>query len=177
MTTETATIAPTPLEQRDAVIADLRRELAKAIDVLRNVQAHLGAHAAANAALHCAGITVYSPLHARVTACLHDMHGASARTDPGTTPQPITNSDQLANVLEDLYRCDHGRRMGESCLDCGGTSAGNPRMRPGDVIGHGLHGEIVMPQRHDARNARLWRRAAQPKHAAEATTTTPGGVN
>lgn len=54
----------------DPLIADLRRELAKATDVLALAERHLARHAEANAALHCSERVMYSPLHARVASVL-----------------------------------------------------------------------------------------------------------
>ena len=71
-------------------------------------------------------------------------------------------------VLTDLNRCPHGRHEGDTCAGwrgpdqydggCeGGYSLGNPHMRPGQVIGYGLYGDlIVMPDRKDINDPAAW---------------------
>lgn len=40
-------------------------------------------------------------------------------------------------LLSDLDRCMHGRHAKDTCFNCpGGWSAGNPHMRPGQVVGY-----------------------------------------
>jgi hypothetical protein len=50
-------------------------------------------------------------------------------------------------ILQDLDRCQHGRHMIDHCLMHAGGNAGNPNLRPGQVIGYTVHGhQIVMPE-------------------------------
>lgn len=59
----------------------------------------------------------------------------------------MNNDAQLANILRDLDRCEHGRHAADSCFDCpGGRSAGNPHLERGSVIGYSYTGDpIRMP--------------------------------
>lgn len=65
----------------------------------------------------------------------------------------------LAYVMLDLDRCEHGRHSVDPCLSCpGGRSAGNPHMPVGAVIGYGVDGrEIRVPAPEDRVNAGAWR--------------------
>lgn len=65
-----------------ATVDDLRREMAKMLDVLDMCEQHLSHHAAANAALHCSDKVMYSPLHARVTSVMAGASAALMRTEP-----------------------------------------------------------------------------------------------
>lgn len=94
-------------------------------------------------------------------------------TYPGCTAKPTEpNAPTLdhaspdgpwAALAADLDRCQHGRHQGDACGpadDCTGTSAGNPHIRPGQVIGYGLRGDpIVMPDRYDKHDPAAWRAA------------------
>jgi len=142
----------------DPTVTDLRRELEKARAALNAAETHLARHAEMNAALHCAERVMYSPLHAKVSAAITGIDHALARTDS----QP---SDGVwAALVADLDRCQHGRHQGDPCGpadDCTGTSAGNPHMRPGQVIGYGLRRDpIVMPDRDSKHDPAAWRRTA-----------------
>lgn len=133
----------------DPTVTDLRRELEKARETLSAVERHLARTAEANAALHVAERVMYSPLHAKVTAALAGIGHALERTEqpPGMDPWR-----ELAGVLLDLDRCEHGRHDGDDCADCGGYSLGNPNMPSGGTIGYSLRrGRIVMPD-HDAKH-------------------------
>lgn len=147
----------------DPTVTDLRRELEKARTALVDAQAHLSAHAHMNAALHCATDVFYSPLHAKVTAAIAGIEHALARTDrPNLPTLGSRGSDGVwAALVADLDRCQHGRHQGDPCGpadDCAGTSAGNPRLRPGTVIGYGLYGDrIVMPDREYKHDPAAWR--------------------
>ncbi|MEU3826492.1 hypothetical protein AB0F36_14405 [Streptomyces sp. NPDC029080] len=143
-------------------ITDLRRELEKARLALIDAQSHLSAHAQANAALHCATEVFYSPLHAKVTAAIAGIEHALARTDrPLPTPDSQNGDGAWAALTADLDRCQHGRHQGDPCGPadaCTGTSAGNPHLRPGQVIGYGLRGDhIVMPDRDHKHDPAAWR--------------------
>lgn len=147
----------------DPAITDLRRDLAKARDVLEAAQTHLAAHAEANAALHCATAVMYSPLHARITAAIAGISQALAR------PTLSTENGRLAAVLLDLDRCAHGRHQGDVCADCNGPSRGNHHMPPGHVIGYDRHGEsIVVPERKFRHSAEAWRTAVPTDAIPEA---------
>lgn len=149
----------------DPTVADLRRELEKACDTLIAAETHLARHAEANAALHCSERVMYSPLHAKVQAAITGITHALDRTTP--RPAPGTAEDrrdsQLAAVLADLDRCQHGRHEGDDCGDtCGYQSKGNPHIRTGAVIGYGLRGDqIVMPARDDKHDPKAWRRTPE----------------
>ena len=148
----------------DPIITDLRRELEKARQALIAAQSHLAAHAEANAALHCATTVMYSPLHARVTAAILGAEHALDRTEQALVIE--AREPQLAAILLDLDRCQHGRHEGETCGDCGGPSAGNPHMRTGTVVGYQVHGrQIVMPDRERKHDPAAWRGASavEPK--------------
>jgi len=69
------------------------------------------------------------------------------------------NPYELAKVLLDLDRCEHGRHSQDPCFSCpDGQSAGNPHMQPGRVIGYGLDGNlIVVPAPEDRYDANNWR--------------------
>jgi hypothetical protein len=146
----------------DPTITDLRRELEKARLALIDAQSHLSAHAQMNAALHCATEVFYSPLHAKVTAAIAGIEHALARTDRPLPTLDSQNSDGVwAALAADLDRCQHGRHQGDPCGPadaCTGTSAGNPHLRPGQVIGYGLRGDhIVMPDRDHKHDPAAWR--------------------
>jgi hypothetical protein len=144
----------------DPTNADLRRELAKTRDTLAACETHLARHAEANAALHCATNVMYSPLHARVVAAVRGIDHALERTGVPTlgTESP---DGQWAALLADLDRCQHGRHDGDECSsggDCTGTSAGNPHLIPGQVIGYNRYGDrIVMPDRDHKHDLANWR--------------------
>ena len=142
-------------------ITDLRRELEKARLALIDAQSHLSAHAQMNAALHCATEVFYSPLHAKVTAAIAGIEHALARTDR-PTPDSRSSDSAWAALVADLDRCQHGRHQGDACGPadaCTGTSAGNPHLRPGDVIGYSLRRDpIVMPDRDHKHDPAAWRR-------------------
>jgi len=128
-------------------VADLRRELEKAAEALTAVERHLARTAEANAALHVAERVMYSPLHAKVSATLAGIGHALERNEqaPG-----MARWRELAGVLLDLDRCEHGRHEGDPCGMCGNLSTGNPHMPPGAVVGYSLRrGPIVMPHYYD----------------------------
>jgi hypothetical protein len=148
----------------DPTITDLRRELEKARHALIDAQSHLASHAEMNAALHCATTVMYSPLHAKVTAAIQQIEHALQRTEPGPNPPTLDSrsSDGVwAALVADLDRCQHGRHHGDPCGPadaCTGTSAGNPHLRPGAVIGYGIYGHpIVMPDRDHKHDPAAWR--------------------
>lgn len=149
----------------DPVITDLRRELEKARHSLVAAQSHLAAHAEMNAALHCATAVMHSPLHAVVTASIQQIEHALTRTEPVIVPTLDHRSAEgsWAALVADLDRCQHGRHQGDACGPadaCTGTSAGNPHLRPGTVIGYGLRGDrIIMPLRDDKHDPAAWRTA------------------
>lgn len=134
--------------------ADLRRELAKALDALTAARRHLAAYSESMAALHLAGTVHYSPLHARVTAAISDAQLALERGDD----EPPANDDWCLAILVDLDRCLHGRHEGDACGGCPqGVSVGNAIAPAGTVLGHGLRGPIVMPTRADKHDPAAWR--------------------
>ena len=150
----------------DPIIVDLRRELEKAGAALAAAEAHLARHAEMNAALHCAERVMYSPLHAKVATAMHGVDHALARTEPDPEDDASISASRrrdagLLAVLADLDRCQHGRHHGDPCgpVDaCTGTSAGNPHLRSGEVIGYGLRGDaIVMPDRDHKHDPAAWR--------------------
>lgn len=144
----------------DSTITDLRRELEKARLALIDTQSHLSAHAQMNAALHCATEVFYSPLHAKVTATIAGIEHALARTKQDNAAEPDgRRAQEMARVLADLDRCVHGRHEDDGCVGCpSGVSSGNPHLKPGTVIGYGLHGsEIVMPDRDAKHDPNAWR--------------------
>ncbi|AZM51793.1 hypothetical protein DMA15_03675 [Streptomyces sp. WAC 01529] len=144
----------------ESAITDLRRELEKARHALVDAQSHLSAHAHMNAALHCATDVFFSPLHAKVTAAIAGIEHTLTRTEQGTVTGPDgRRADEMARVLADLDRCEHGRHEGDGCAGCpSGISPGNPHLPPGTVIGYGLHGsQIVMPHRDAKHDPVAWR--------------------
>ena len=149
----------------DANITDLRRELEKARLALIDALKHLGAHAEMNAALHCADRVMYSPLHAKVDNAIQGIDIALARTEQPATDtlamRSLADTAGLVKVLTDLDRCQHRRHHGDPFRpadDCNGTSAGNPHLPPGTVIGYGLRGDhIVMPGRDHKHDPAAWR--------------------
>ena len=146
----------------EPTLTDLRRELEKARRALIDTQSHLTAHAQMNAALHCATEVFHSPLHAKVTAAIAGIEHALARTDrPLPTLDHHSSDGVWAALVADLDRCHHGRHQGDACGPadvCTGTSAGNPHLRPGQVIGYGLRGDhIVMPDRDHKHDPAAWR--------------------
>lgn len=150
----------------DPTITDLRRELEKAREALKSAEQHLARHAEMYAALHCAERIMYSPLHAKVTAAIAGIEHALDRTQDAVTAgallPPARETAALIEILRDLDRCQHGRHQGDPCGpadDCTGTSAGNPHLRPGQVIGYGLRADpIVMPDRDHKHDPAAWRR-------------------
>lgn len=153
----------------DPTITDLRRELEKARLALIDAQSHLSAHAHMNAALHCAAEVFYSPLHAKVTAAIAGIENALTRTEPAVsiTEWAREHSDNHClwrTLLADLDRCQHGRHAGDACGPadaCTGTSAGNPHLRPGAVIGYGLRrDQIVVPDPDHKHDVNAWRQPA-----------------
>lgn len=153
----------------DPTVTDLRRELEKARLALIDALKHLSAHAEMNAALHCADRVMYSPLHAKVDNAIQGIDHALARTEEptGTFARTLADTQGLVKILNDLDRCQHGRHHGDPCGpadDCTGISAGNPHLRPGQVIGYGLRGdEIVMPGRDDKYDPAAWRRSPEER--------------
>jgi hypothetical protein len=145
----------------DPTVTDLRRELEKALEALNAAATHLARHAEANAVLHCAEQVMYSPLHAKVMNAAYGIHHALERTTPSDR-SVVTDETKLVNVLTDLDRCQHGRHQGDACGpadDCTGTSAGNPHLRPGAVIGYTMRRDfIVMPDRDDKNDPDAWLR-------------------
>jgi hypothetical protein len=166
-----AAAAPHNEEDRvtDPTITDLRRELEKARHALVDAQSHLSAHAEANAALHCATTVMYSPLHAKVSAAIAGIEHALSRTQLTVTATAamlsIDDTADLVRILTDLDRCQHGRHQGDPCGPadaCTGTSAGNPHLRPGTVIGYGLRADpIVMPDRDHKHDPKAWRASTE----------------
>ncbi|MFE3429865.1 hypothetical protein [Streptomyces sp. NPDC059171] len=152
-----------------ATITDLRRELAKAHDALMDVEVHLARHAEMNAALHCSERVMYSPLHAKVDVAIHGIKHALARTEHVTDQDRDGGWDAL---VWDLDRCQHGRHQGDACGpadDCNGTSAGNPHLRPGAVIGYGMRRDpIVMPDRDHKHDPNAWRPQGKKRTAPAA---------
>jgi hypothetical protein len=147
----------------DPPVTDLRRELEKARHALIDAQTHLAAHSEMNAALRCATTVMYSPLHAKVTAAIQQTEHALLRTEQANVPTLDYRTPEGAFValVADLDRCQHGRHQGDACGPadaCTGTSAGNPHLRPGAVIGYGLRGgRIVMPDRDHKHDPAAWR--------------------
>ncbi|MGW0837500.1 hypothetical protein [Streptomyces prunicolor] len=149
----------------DPTITDLRRELEKAQIALIAALKHLGAHAEMNAALHCAERVMYSPLHAKIESAIGGIDHALARTETPVTDtligRSVADTAELVKTLTDLDRCQHGRHHGDPCGpadDCNGTSAGNPHLRPGAIIGYDLRAEpIVMPDREHKHDPKAWR--------------------
>lgn len=163
----------------DPIVTDLRRELEKARHALIAAQSHLAAHAEANAALHCAGETFFSPLHAKVTAAIAGAEQALARTKQSNVPTLDSRSSDgpWAALVADLDRCVHGRHQGDDCGgSCGSQSQGNPHLRPGQVIGYGLRGDrIVMPDRDHKHDPAAWRSHTTTIPAASADRTDANG--
>lgn len=154
----------------DPIITDLRRELEKARDALAAAEVHLARHAEMNAALHCAERVMYSPLHSKVATAMHSVDHALDRTEPDPEDDANIAASRhrdagLLTVLADLDRCQHGRHHGDPCGPadaCNGTSAGNPHLRPGSVIGYGLRGDhIVMPDRDHKQDPAAWRASTE----------------
>jgi hypothetical protein len=149
----------------DPIVTDLRREVDKARETLLACLLHLSRHAEANAALHCADRVMYSPLHAKVEAAVAGISGALARTKEPNIPTLDSRSSDgpWAALCSDLDRCIHGRHWGDDCGSCGGTSTGNPHLRPNHVIGYGLRGEpIIMPDRGHKHDPAAWRLRSAP---------------
>lgn len=72
---------------------------------------------------------------------------------------------ELAKLLADLDRCEHGRHEGDVCSGingCNGPSQGNPHIRTGDVIGYTIERQpIVMPKRGHRHDPAAWISAAE----------------
>ncbi len=157
----------------DPTVTDLRRELEKVRLALIAALKHLGAHAEMNAALHCADRVMYSPLHAKVDSAIQGIDQALTRTAQPNLPTLDHRSGDgpWAALVADLDRCQHGRHHGDPCGPadaCNGTSAGNPHLPPGVVIGYGLRGgPIVMPDRTRKHDPAAWRTtpATEAPHA------------
>jgi hypothetical protein len=151
----------------DPVITDLRRELEKAREALTAAETYLARHAEMNAALHAAERVLYSPLSAKVVAAIAGIDHALERTEQANLPTLDYRTPEGAFValVADLDRCQHGRHQGDACGPadaCTGTSAGNPHLRPGMVIGYGLRGgPIVMPDRDHKHDPAAWRAASK----------------
>ncbi|GAB3910641.1 hypothetical protein [Microbispora bryophytorum] len=66
---------------------------------------------------------------------------------------------ELAQVLMDLDRCEHGRHAADSCSHCpDGQSTGNLLLPPGTVIGTGRRStKIVVPSPDRRRDPTAWR--------------------
>jgi hypothetical protein len=105
------------------VVADLRRELTKAIHALDANRKHLEGVAEGNAALHCAAVVVYSPLHAMTVSTVNGLGHALARTEIYQAPEgdaeiqdnpPLTPSE-LAQIESHLAAATlgpwHGTEM------------------------------------------------------------------
>jgi hypothetical protein len=147
----------------DPTVTDLRRELEKAREALTAAETYLARHAEMNAALHASERVLYSPLSAKVVAAIAGIDHALERTDQANLPTLDYRTPEGAFVAlaADLDRCQHGRHQGDPCGPadaCTGTSAGNPHLRPGAVIGYGLRGgPIVMPDRDHKHDPAAWR--------------------
>lgn len=143
----------------DPTITDLRRELDKAREALIAAETHLARHAEMNAALHCTDRVMYSPLHAKVYAAIHQATHALARTEPNEEQQEDYITRLIAGVLADLDRCEHGRHTADSCDGCPqGRSAGNPHLVVGQQIGYGMRGDgIFVPRPDDRWVPEAWR--------------------
>lgn len=71
----------------------------------------------------------------------------------------MTKAERFMLILLDLDRCEHGRHEGDACIGCGGPSVGNNLINPGEVIGFGRDGTlIVMPGRDAKFDPDAWRR-------------------
>lgn len=117
---------------------------------------------------------MYSLLNAKVVAAIAGIDHALERTEKPVTDtlamRSLADTAGLVKILTDLDRCQHGRHQGDACGPadaCTGTSAGNPHLRPGQVIGYSLRGDhIVMPDREHKHDPAAWRRTpddgAQP---------------
>jgi hypothetical protein len=72
----------------------------------------------------------------------------------------LNRAANLASVLAELDRCDHGRHEGDICSGtkgCNGPSEGNPRFKTGDRIGTSMLGRpIVMPPRGRRDDPAAW---------------------
>jgi hypothetical protein len=144
-------------------IADLRRELEKALETLQACAVHLARHAEMNAALHVSDRVMYSPLYAKVEATMSGIGHALHRTaEPEVPTLDHTSPDgPWAALVADLDRCMHGRHSQDPCGSCGGQSKGNHHLPPGRVFGYGLRlDQIVVPAPEDRHNPAAWRRAA-----------------
>lgn len=77
-------------------------------------------------------------------------------------------TSELAMVLSDLDRCEHGRHAPDSCNECGGRSHGNTFMPPaGTRIGTTMYGlAIVVPPERLG-----WQRSAWIEGPAEPSDT------
>ncbi|MFI6986076.1 hypothetical protein ACIBSV_46990 [Embleya sp. NPDC050154] len=142
---------------------DLIRELTKIGDALDWTERALTAQNEANAALHCSERVLYQPLttaviNARASLAAVAEHLADA-LESGAAPTGLDSRAQLAEVLTDLDRCEHGRHEDDVCGSCGGTSHGNPHAAAGDVIGYGLGGDLIVRPRRDMKHdPKAWRR-------------------
>jgi hypothetical protein len=72
----------------------------------------------------------------------------------------LNRAANLASVLAELDRCDHGRHEGDICSGtkgCNGPSEGNPRFKTSDRIGTSMLGRpIVMPPRGRRDDPAAW---------------------
>ena len=81
------------------------------------------------------------------------MNGSIAGS--GTQNSPDRH---MADIINALDRCDHGRHKGDSCIMCPrNVSAGNDHLQVGQRIGTDLYGRpIVVPPPDLRRVARMW---------------------
>ncbi|MEV4324300.1 hypothetical protein AB0J37_18870 [Microbispora rosea] len=103
-----------------------------------------------------------------------DMHAAIVLVDGGHYVLSIIDGEiralememdwgkrngELAQILMDLDRCEHGRHAAESCTGCpDGQSTGNQLLPPGTVIGTGRRStKIVVPSPDRRRDPTAWR--------------------
>lgn len=60
-------------------------------------------------------------------------------------------------LISDLDRCEHGRHAIDSCFGCpGGHSAGNPHLRPGQIVGYDYTGRPYRVPTEELWNRQMW---------------------
>lgn len=86
------------------------------------------------------------PEYGTVVEWLDDERGLPLGVTVRTEVQ-VPRYIKAYQILQDLDRCQHGRHMIDHCLMHAGGNAGNPNLRPGQVIGYTVHGhQIIMPE-------------------------------
>lgn len=112
------------------------------------------------AAVHWLGDYATTTPHPKGLASVERIHlhgGASRLVEQSVDGPGSQEARDMAAILSDLDRCQHGRHQGDECGGCGGRSQGNPHMQPGSVVGYNVYGNpITMPHRDDKYDVNKW---------------------